>query len=143
MNNVQQRSGAEKRNLYWRVGNNGGGNHGAAPSHLSLMIGVLPNHVAIIVSCCYQQRGNIEWLGSIITRWLWPTDGVGGISLDRWFGPSLEEETGIHGSPGTLIRGPRTGMCRLHLAAAFLASNYTLEVLPPWQMAIRMVFRHF
>ena len=45
---------AEKRNLYWRVGNNGGGNHGAAPSHLSLMIR-LPNHVAIIVSC-YQGK---------------------------------------------------------------------------------------
>ena len=86
MNNVQQRSGAEKRNLYWRVGNNGGGNHGAAPSHLSLMIGVLPNHVAIIVSCCYQQRENIEWLGSIITHWPQPADGVGWdlerISLD-------------------------------------------------------------
>ena len=39
---------AEKRNLYWRFGNNGGGNHGAAPSHLSLIIG---DHVAIIVSC--------------------------------------------------------------------------------------------
>lgn len=49
---------AEKRNLYWRVGNNGGGNHGAAPSHLSLMIGDgggLPNHVAVIVSC-YQGK---------------------------------------------------------------------------------------